>query len=331
MESSPAHRVLSDLYRTIQPDLDRVEGILREVSRDPNPLIAEINAYLFQVAGKRVRPALLLLSSRLFGRPSEDAPFWSAMIEVIHTSSLIHDDIVDNSERRRGRQTVHSKWGPNITVLLGDFLYIKSIVLSLKKRQYRLIDILADVTSEMIEGELIESFWSRKPEIPEPVYLDILDKKTASLFAGACRIGGVLGGAPPEAEEKLDRFGRNLGLCFQIVDDWLDYSGEAAALGKPVLSDVREGRITLPLLLALARADGKDRGTLVDLIRKSGTKSRALPRILDYVRRKDALQDTLRRAQTYAAEAKAALEGLPASEERTALLTLTDRLLQRKT
>ena len=331
MDPAPVNRVLNDLYRTIQPDLDRAEGILRDISRDPNPLIAEINAYLFQVAGKRVRPALLLLCNRLFGQPSEDAPFWSAMIEVIHTASLIHDDIVDNSERRRGRETVHAKWGPNITVLLGDFLYIRSIVLSLKKRQYRLIDILAAVTSDMIEGELVESFWNRKPEIPEAVYLDILDKKTASLFAGACRIGGVLGGAPSGAEENLERFGRNLGLCFQIVDDWLDYSGEAAALGKPVLSDVREGRITLPLLLALARADKEGRRSLIDLIRKSGPKGRGIPRILDIVRRKDALEDTLRRAQAYAAEAKAALLGLPASEERTSLQTLTDLLLQRKT
>ncbi len=331
MDSSPVNRVLSDLYKTIQPDLDRVEDVLGDISRDPNPLIAEINAYLFQVAGKRVRPALLLLSSRLFGRPSEDAPFWSAMIEVIHTASLIHDDIVDNSERRRGRATVHAKWGPNITVLLGDFLYIKSIVLSLKKRHYRLIDILADVTAEMIEGELIESFWNRKPGIPEAVYLDILDKKTASLFAGACRIGGVLGGAPAEAEESLERFGRNLGLCFQIVDDWLDYAGQTDTLGKPVLSDVREGRITLPLLLALARSDEDGRRSLVDLIGKCGAKGRGVLRILDIVRRKDALQDTLKRARTYAAEAKAALLELPASEDRAALLTLTDLMLQRKT
>lgn len=330
MDPMPVNRVLSDLYKTILPDLDRVEGVLRDISRDPNPLIAEINAYLFQVAGKRVRPALLLLSGRLFGRPSEDAPFWSAMIEVIHTASLIHDDIVDNSERRRGRKTVHAKWGPNITVLLGDFLYIKSIVRSLQKRQYRLIDILADVTAEMIEGELVESFWNRKPEIPEAVYLDILDKKTASLFAGACRIGGVLGGAPLEAEEKLERFGRSLGLCFQIVDDWLDYSGQADALGKPVLSDVREGRITLPLLLALARSDEKGRRALADLIRKCGSEGRGITRILEAVRRHGALEDTLRRAQAYAADAKAALEELPPSEERTALLTLTDLLMQRK-
>ncbi len=331
MDPSPVNRVLSDLYRTIQPDLDRVEGVLRDISRDPNPLIAEINAYLFQVAGKRVRPALLLLCGRLFGKPSEDAPFWSAMIEVIHTASLIHDDIVDNSKRRRGRETVHAKWGPNITVLLGDFLYIKSIVRSLQKRHYRLIDILADVTAEMIEGELVESFWSRKPEIPEAVYLDILDKKTASLFAGACRIGGVLGGASPEAEASLERFGRSLGLCFQIVDDWLDYSGQADALGKPILSDVREGRITLPLLLALARSDEKGRRTLSDLIRKCGANGRGITRILAIVRRHDALEDTLRRARSCAADAKAALDELPPSEERAALMALTDQLILRKT
>jgi octaprenyl-diphosphate synthase len=331
MEPEPVKRALGDLYRTIQPDLDRVESVLREFSADPNPLIAEINDYLFQVAGKRVRPALLLLSNRLFGRSSDEAVFWSAMVEVIHTASLVHDDIIDNSAQRRGRDTVHAKWGPNITVLLGDFLYIKTIVQCLKKRQNRLIDILADVTAEMIEGELIESFWSRKPEIPEAVYLDILDKKTASLFAGACRIGGVLGGAPPEAEERLDRFGRNLGLCFQIVDDWLDYSGHTAALGKPVLSDVREGRITLPLLLALSRSDEKEKADLVGLIRKCGSGSRGLKRILDIVRRREALPETLRRAREYAARAKDALEGLPASEARSSLLALTDRLLERNT
>lgn len=331
MDSSPVTRVLSDLYRTIQPDLERVEGVLREIGRDPNTLIAEINSYLFQVAGKRVRPALLLLSGRLFGRPSEDAPFWAAMIEVIHTASLIHDDIVDNSERRRGRETVHAKWGPNITVLLGDFLYIKAIALSLKKRQYRLIDILADVTSEMIEGELIESSWSRNPEIPESVYLDILDKKTASLFAAACRIGGVLGGAPPEAEAGLERFGRSLGMCFQIIDDWLDYFGDEAALGKPVLSDVREGRVTLPLLLALSRSDDSGRRALIGLIGKRGPKGRGIRRILDIVRSRNALDDTLNRARTYAAGAKAALDGLPDSEARSALLGLTDLLLRRKT
>lgn len=330
MNSSPVQSVLNDLYRSIQPELARVEDILHEIADDPNPLISEINAYLFQVAGKRVRPALLLLCGRLFDRSSNEAPFWSAIVEVIHTASLIHDDIVDNSNRRRGRQTVHAKWGPNITVLLGDFLYIKSIGLSLKKKNDRLIDILAEATTEMIEGELIESSWNGKPEIAEPVYLDILDKKTASLFACACRIGGLLGGASPEEEARLARFGRSLGLCFQIVDDWLDYAGDESALGKPVLSDIREGRTTLPLLMALGRSDEKGRRVLLDLVRQCGSKGRRISRILDIVRDKDALNDSLRRARDYAAEAKSALEGFPDSEARKALLTLTDVLLQRK-
>jgi octaprenyl-diphosphate synthase len=330
MDKSPVSRVLKDLYQSIGPDLERVEEILHEFARDPNPLITEINDYLFQVAGKRVRPALLLLSGRVFDRPSPEAPFWSAMIEVIHTASLIHDDIVDNSERRRGRETVHAKWGPNITVLLGDFLYIKSIVASLKKKNTRVIDILAEVTAEMVEGELIEASWSQKPDIPEDVYLDILDKKTASLFAGACRIGGILGGAPPEAEARLERFGRSLGRCFQIIDDWLDYAGDEATLGKPILSDIREGRATLPLLLALSRSDENGRKTLIELINTCATEPRAIPRILEFVRRQKALEDTLLRARDYAAQAKASLDELPDSEARASLLNLTDRLLQRK-
>lgn len=329
MDKTPVELALNGLYRSIQPELDLVEDVLRDVSRDTNPLIAEINAYLFQVAGKRIRPALLLLCGRLFGRPAEDAPFWSAMVEVIHTASLIHDDIVDNSERRRGRETVHAKWGPNITVLLGDFLFIKSIVLSLKKRNYRLIDILSDVTAEMIEGELIESSWSGNPEIPEAVYLDILEKKTASLFAGACRIGGILGGAAPAEEALLERFGRKLGLCFQIVDDWLDFAGDEVRLGKPVLSDVREGRTTLPLIYSLAGSEGPSRRDLIETIRACGESDDPIPGLLDIVQRNGTLEATLRRAWGFAAEAKINLAALPESDARTALLTLADLLIAR--
>jgi octaprenyl-diphosphate synthase len=331
MTKSAVTRALNDLYRSIQPELERVEVIIRDMSRHDNPLISEINEYLFTVAGKRPRPALLLLCGRLHGRPSGDAPFWSALVEVIHTASLVHDDIVDNSGRRRGRDTVHAKWGPNITVLLGDFLYIKAIVLALKKGQPLLIDILADVTSEMIEGELIESSWSGNPDIPESVYLDVLNKKTASLFAGACRIGAVLGGADPDAEARLERFGRSLGLCFQIIDDWLDYTGDAAALGKPVLSDVREGRTTLPLILSLAGADSRGRAEIAALIKNSGTDGSGAARILDIVRRHGALDETWRRARKYAAEAKSGLAGIADSEAKAALVRLTDLLLERNT
>lgn len=327
MKRSPVTRALNGLYHSIQPDLERVEELLREIGRNDNPLIAEINAYLFQVSGKRIRPALLLLCSRLCGRPAEDAPFWSAMVEVIHTASLIHDDIVDNSDRRRGRETVHAKWGPNITVLLGDFLYIKAVVLSLKKKNYRLIDILAEVAAEMIEGEMVESSWNGNPEIPETVYLDILDKKTASLIAGACRIGGILGGANAVDEERLERFGRGLGMCFQIVDDWLDFAGDERVLGKPTLSDVRQGRMTLPLITALTRTRGPDRDDLIARIRRGGDDD--LRNLAETVRSQGDLEETIRRARFYAESAKAALDEMSASEARSALSAMADLLLQR--
>lgn len=330
MDKTPVAAALNSLYRSIRPDLERVETHLREVCRHPNPLIGEISDYLFQIAGKRIRPALLLLCNRLHGRPAiDDAPFWSAMIEIIHTASLIHDDIVDNSDLRRGRATVHAKWGPNVTVLLGDFLYIKSIVLSLRRRNYRLIDILADVTADMIEGELIEVSWNGRVEIPEPVYIHVLDKKTASLFAGACRIGAVLGQAPPEDEARVESFGRNLGLCFQIIDDWLDFTGDAATLGKPVLSDLREGRMTLPVIRCLARMEKNRHREFINLIDNSAASESVFSRILEIVREEGVLEETFDRARSYAAAAKEALIALPSSPARATLIGLTDLLLER--
>ncbi len=166
MDTPPVAAALNGLYRSIQPDLERVEAELRLVVPSANPLLREIGDYLFQLGGKRVRPALLLLSNRLFAPPHPDAVFWSAMVEILHTASLIHDDIVDHSDRRRGRATVHERWGANITVLLGDYLYIQTILLSLRKRNDALINILADVTARMVEGELIETSWSGEAGYP---------------------------------------------------------------------------------------------------------------------------------------------------------------------
>ncbi|MCX6561467.1 MAG: polyprenyl synthetase family protein [Candidatus Aminicenantes bacterium] len=329
MDNSPVAAALSDLYRPILPDLALVEDELRRVVPAANPLLAEIGDYLFLLGGKRIRPALLLLSNRLFGLPDGESVFWSAMIEVLHTASLIHDDIVDNSDRRRGQATVHARWGANITVLLGDFLYIQSILLALRKRNYALIDILAGVTAAMIEGELVETSWSGKPDIPEPVYREILNKKTASLFAGACRIGAELGHATPAQSEAMEAFGRCLGMCFQIVDDWLDYAGDAGTLGKPVLSDLREGRFTLPILRCLKRLEGEPKRRILARIESLASDPEVGPEILDAVRATGALAETLEEARRSAAEAEAILRTLPESEAREALLGLIGLLLNR--
>jgi octaprenyl-diphosphate synthase len=319
-----------DIYKTIRTDLDAVENLLKEIGASSNPLIAEVNKYLFQKEGKRIRPALLILCSKLGGYRGTDHVFWSALVEIIHTASLIHDDIVDNSFLRRGRDTVHAKWGPNITVLLGDFLYIQSIALALRTKNHAIIDILADVTVRMIEGELIEYSITGKPELSEDLYLEILDKKTAQLFSASCRIGGVLAGFLPEEEQRLCEFGRNLGLSFQIIDDLLDFTGDEATLGKPILSDFREGRITLPLIHALRRTKGQARAKLLHLIHNRKTEKNAGKKILAHIVSHGALDYAYQRAAAFSQKAKDILAAFPKSPHRESLNRMADMVLQRR-
>ena len=321
---------LNDIYRTIQNDLDAVERLLKELGGSSNPLIAEINGYLLEKSGKRIRPALLTLSAKLCGHQGRDHIFWSALVEIIHTASLIHDDIVDNSTLRRGQDTVHSRWGANITVLLGDFLYIQSIAMALKTKVYDLIDILADVTAKMIEGELIEYSMSGNPDLAEDRYLEIIDMKTAQLFADSCLIGGRLAGASPEDALRLKEFGHNLGLAFQIIDDLLDYTGDAATLGKPVLSDIREGRVTLPLIHALRLATGEARADLIRGYRERAGDPKAAARILEAVAKTASLDYANDRAASYIAKAKEILAAFPATAHRESLVRIADLVLRRK-
>jgi len=320
---------LNDLYRSIQSDLNDVEGRLREISSSANPLIAEVNRYLFQKGGKRIRPALLILAAKMCGYKGAEHVFWSALVEIIHTASLIHDDIVDNSTRRRGQDTVHTRWGANISVLLGDYLYIQSIALALKTKIYPIINLLADVTAAMVEGELIEFSVSGRADLSEDTYLEILDKKTAALFSCACRIGGLLAGVPPGQEEKLHEFGTSLGLAFQIVDDLLDFRGEEKSMGKPVLMDFREGRITLPLIHAVRAARGRNRARLIELIEHRKTRRAAPREVRDLVLAAGGLDYAHERAADFVRKAKESLAEFPAVEHRRSLERIADLVLQR--
>ena len=321
---------LGGLYQTIQDELGQVEESLKHIGRSPNPLIAEVNAYLFQKSGKRIRPALLNLCSKLAGYQGPEHIFWSALVEVIHTASLVHDDIIDNSAFRHGQDTVHAKWGPNITVLLGDFLYIQSIALALERKNYKIIDIIADATARMIEGELLEYYMSGKTDIAEHQHLDILDKKTASLFSAACEIGGVLGNTSPAFADKLREFGRYLGLSFQIIDDLLDYTADSATLGKPVLLDLQEGRITLPLIYSLAQSSAADRVELSRAVQHRGEETDFVKNVLGIVKTNGALDYAYGKAAFYSQRAKDILSEFPKSDSRNALDLLADFVLQRK-
>ncbi|MFW6131807.1 MAG: polyprenyl synthetase family protein, partial [Candidatus Aminicenantaceae bacterium] len=280
---------LKNLYNNIRNDLEEVEKNLKILPKSSNALISEVGSYLFQNAGKRIRPALLILCSKLFGYKGKEHILTSAIVETIHTASLIHDDIIDNSNMRRGKQSVHTKWGPNITVLLGDYLYIKSINNSLKSKNRQIVNILTDVSAKMIKGELDEYYFSGNLKIKENDYLNIIRKKTASLFSASCEIGGILGKASLKDKNFLIDYGINIGMSFQIIDDFLDYTGDENKLGKPILSDLSEGHITLPLIYTLNNDGKRNREHITKLIKKKSLNNENKKDICDIVQSNGSL------------------------------------------
>ena len=320
---------LGRVYSEIRADLDRVERKLRDLSRSSVRLISEVGGYLFQKSGKRIRPALVLLCSKAFGARDAERIMLSSLVELVHTASLIHDDIVDNAGIRRGKESVHAKWGPNITVLLGDYLYIKSIGLSLQSRHDRVIRLLADVSARLIEGELDEYALSGDPGVTEGQYLNIVENKTAVLFAACCRIGAVLGLASPEEEEAVASFGLNLGTTFQIVDDLLDFTGDPSALGKPVLTDIAEGRVTLPLIHALRTGDRARRRRLEVLVGRKDASAGERKALLADLAACGAFEYAGRKARDYAERSLEFLNRFPESTARETLIRLTVFILTR--
>jgi octaprenyl-diphosphate synthase len=320
---------LMDLYRDIQQDLGRVEETLKLFTESNNPIISEISDYLFKKAGKRIRPALLMLCARLFGYKGEEHILMSALVESIHTASLIHDDIIDHSDVRRGRPTVHARWGSNITVLLGDYLYIKTLNLAVQSKHREIIQILTDTSAQMIDGELYEYYVSGNLQLEERNYLDILDKKTASLFRTSCLIGGILCDTSQKERDQLAEYGRNLGMSFQIIDDLLDYTGDIDTLGKPVLTDLEEGRITLPLIYTLNHDGQENRHRITQLIQRNEFDKEAKSEILDIVKSNGALDYTYRKAESYALKSKEIIAQFPQSIYRDSLDLVPDFVLNR--
>jgi len=319
---------LKDLYNVIQKDLDKTEEKLKSFTDSSNEIISEINTYLFQNTGKRIRPALLMLCSKLLGYKGDKHIFLSSLIETLHTASLIHDDIIDNSELRRGRKTVHTKWGPNITVLLGDYLYVKTLGLSIKNTHREIAQILIDTSAKMIEGELYEYQMSGKLDIKEKDYLEVIRKKTASLFAASCQIGSILAGASEKEKKLLARFGTNFGMSFQIIDDLLDYTGDEKTLGKPILSDLNERRITLPLIYTLNNRTS-DRTRITELMSQKNLDKESKIEILDLIKSNGALDYTRKKAEEFSLKSKKIMTGFSESKYRDTLFSILDFIVNR--
>jgi octaprenyl-diphosphate synthase len=325
-KSSPA---LSQIFEPIRADLEQVDREFGRQVQSQVELIPKIGRYIQTSGGKRIRPAVLLMSSRLSGYRGDRAVLYAAVVEFIHTATLVHDDIIDDSDLRRGRLAVHSRWGNDITVLLGDYLYIKSMALALTHDTLDIVRLLCDVTLRMIEGELYQLTKNGDADITEDEHFDIIRRKTAYLFGGCAQIGGLLGSVTREQEAALQEYGFNLGVAFQLVDDLLDFTGDAAALGKPIGSDLREGKMTLPLIHLLQQDEDAGERIVREIIASRTTTDEQWHELLGILKDHRSIDYAYRRAVEFAERAKKPLHAFPPGSERDALLALPDYVLAR--
>lgn len=307
--------------------LRRVDAVIRERLSSRVALIDQISGYIIGAGGKRIRPKLVLLFSEALGFEGAERYELAAIVEFIHTATLLHDDVVDESALRRGRATANAMFGNAASVLVGDFLYSRAFQMMVSVNRMRVLDVLADATNVIAEGEVLQLMNMHDPDLAVHDYLQVIRYKTAKLFEASARLGAVLAEAEPAVEEACADFGRSLGTAFQLVDDLLDYEGNSEELGKNVGDDLREGKPTLPLLLAMERASEDERALIRHAIEYGELQK--LPEILAIVRRTGALDATREAARAEAEKAQVALRGLPASAAREALLELCVRSVHR--
>ena len=320
---------LKDIVRLIDDDLARVEAVFVEQMRSDVRLVSEIGRYVQEGGGKRVRPALLLLASRLCGYRGERAIVLASTVEFIHTASLLHDDIIDEATTRRGRRSVNSRWGNDVTVLAGDFFYTKSMAMALSQDNLRILRLLSDVTLRLIEGEILEIERNGNMRATAEDHVEIIRRKTADLFAACTRIGAILGGVGEAQERALGSFGQNLGTCFQMVDDLLDFTAEEKTLGKPVANDLREGKVTLPMIFLLRRGGEAARQKVKAVLEDRGFARVTREELVRLARECGALDEAGELAERYAEQARRDLLAFEPSEYRDALEALPGFILAR--
>jgi octaprenyl-diphosphate synthase len=308
-------------------DMQRVDALIRQRLSSDVVLINQIADHIIASGGKRLRPMLHVLAAGAAGYTGEQQIKLAAVIEFIHTSTLLHDDVVDESDLRRGRKTANALWGNAASVLVGDFLYSRSFQLMVELDDMRIMRILADTTNTIAEGEVLQLLNIGNADVSEAAYLAVIERKTAVLFAAATELGGILGGLPETQVTALRRYGMELGYAFQIADDLLDYLSDAGTLGKNIGDDLAEGKPTLPLIYALEKANPEQAQSLRHAIEHGGLDS--LDRIIASIHDSGALERTRDRALLHARAAREALAALPASAYRDALATLTDYSVQR--
>ncbi|MGQ0591058.1 MAG: polyprenyl synthetase family protein [Sphingosinicella sp.] len=320
---------LEPMIQLAAADLNHVNAVILERMQSEVALIPELAGHLIAGGGKRMRPMLTLACAALLDYQGARHHKLAAAVEFIHTATLLHDDVVDSSGLRRGRRTANIIWGNPASVLVGDFLFSRAFELMVEDGSLKVLRILSRASSVIAEGEVSQLSAQRRIETSEDHYLEIISAKTAALFAAACRIAAVVAERDESVEEALDAYGRNLGVAFQLVDDAIDYSSDAATMGKGVGDDFRDGKATLPVILAYARGGEADRAFWRDAIAGGGAEPADLGRATILLRETGALADTLERARLFGRRAIDALGAFPAGRAKAALVEAVEFAIQR--
>ena len=316
-----------EMFPALAADLGEVDRVIRSRLASEVVLINTVAEYIIAAGGKRMRPALLLLVARALGDTSGHRHLLAAVVEFIHTATLLHDDVVDESSLRRGRQTANAAFGNAASVLVGDFLYSRAFQMMVEADDMRVMRVLSDATNVIAEGEVLQLINCNDPDVDEERYLTVIRYKTAKLFEASAQLGAILAGAPAAIETGAAEYGRRLGTAFQLIDDVLDYSGVTSDIGKNVGDDLREGKPTLPLIHVMATGTAAER----DLVREAITNGRTehFEAIMAAIARTGALDYARARARDEAQAASAAIDCLPASEFKQALLYFSAYSIQR--
>jgi octaprenyl-diphosphate synthase len=328
---SDVRRALSarEAFELVEADLRQVEREISVESVASVDAVTTINQYLQAGGGKRLRPALLLLCNRLFGPATDCARRLAAVVEMIHTATLVHDDVIDVAKTRRGRPATNVVWGNHISVLAGDWLYMQAFQVALRERNFHILDLLIALTQMMVEGELLQFERLHRIAITEADYMELIDRKTASLFSACACLGAVAASADDTAESKLGEFAWNLGMAFQLVDDILDYTSTEKILGKPSGNDLREGKVTLPMIYALETASPDERSAVETVIAHGSYEHVPFMRVLQILEQHGAIARAYERAHAFTEKARSILSTFRESPARKALQTIVELVTER--
>lgn len=318
------------LGAVLAQDMEAVNALIRtRMASEHAPRIPEVTAHLVEAGGKRLRPMLTLAAAKMCGYGGPYHVHLAATVEFIHTATLLHDDVVDESAQRRGRPTANLLWDNKSSVLVGDYLFSRSFQLMVETGSLRVLDILANASATIAEGEVLQLTAAQDLATDESIYLQVVRGKTAALFSAATEVGGVIAGADEAHVKALFDYGDALGIAFQIVDDLLDYQGDSASTGKNVGDDFRERKLTLPLIKAVAMADAEERAFWTRTIEKGKQQDGDLEHALELLNRRGALEATREDALAWAEKAKTALAGMPDHQIKTLLIDLADYVVAR--